>query len=43
MGGACGHRVERRCAYQVLEGRPEGKKPLGNVSIDGRIILKYTF
>jgi hypothetical protein len=34
-------RVEnRRGAYKVLVGRPEGKRPLGNLSVDGRIIIK---
>jgi len=31
---------ERRCVYGVLLGRPEGKRPLGRPSVDGRILLK---
>jgi hypothetical protein len=31
---------ERRGAYRILVGRPEGRKPLGRPGIDGRIILK---
>ena len=29
MGGACSTRGERRNAYRVLVGIPEGKRPLG--------------
>jgi hypothetical protein len=32
-----------RCAYRVLVGRPEGKRPLGNLDVDGIIILKFDF
>ena len=32
---------ERRCVYGVLLGRPEGKRPLGRQSVDGRILLKW--
>jgi hypothetical protein len=31
---------DRRGAYRVLMGSPEGKKPLENLGVDGRIILK---
>jgi hypothetical protein len=31
---------ERRGAYRVLDGKPEGKRPLGWQGVDGRIILK---
>ena len=34
---------ERRDAYRVLVGRPEGKRPLEDPGIDGRIILKWNF
>jgi hypothetical protein len=27
-------------AYPVLVGKSEGKRPLGNLAVDGRIILK---
>jgi hypothetical protein len=29
MGGICGTHREGRCAYRVLVGRPEGKRPPG--------------
>jgi hypothetical protein len=31
---------ERRDAYRVLVGRREGKRPLEDQGVDGRIILK---
>jgi hypothetical protein len=34
---------ERRGAYSVLVGRPEGKNHLEDPDIDGRIILKCMF
>jgi hypothetical protein len=34
---------DRRDAYRVLEGRPEGKNYLEDLSIDSRIILKWIF
>ena len=34
---------ERRGLYRVLVGKPEGKRPLGDPSVDGRIILKWLF
>jgi hypothetical protein len=33
---------ERRGAYRALVGKPEGRRPLGNPGVDGRIILKLT-
>jgi hypothetical protein len=27
-------------AYIILPGKPEGKRPLGRLRVDGRIILK---
>ena len=41
MGGA--HKEERRSAYKVLVGRPEGKRTLARPGIHGRIILKLIF
>jgi hypothetical protein len=35
MHGRC-----ERC-YKTLVGKPEGKRPLGRPSIDGRIILEW--
>jgi hypothetical protein len=32
--------LERRGACRVLAGKPEGRRPLGNRGMDGRIILK---
>jgi hypothetical protein len=29
--------------YRVLVGKPEGKRPMGNPGIDGRIILRWIF
>jgi len=34
---------ERRGAYSVLVGRPEGNNHLEDLDIDGRIILKCKF
>jgi hypothetical protein len=35
--------MEGRSAYRVLVGISEGKRPLGNPGIDGRLILKWIF
>jgi len=34
---------ERRGVHRVLVGRPEGKRPLGDPDVDGRIILRWIF
>jgi hypothetical protein len=34
---------KRRGAFRILVGKPEGKIPLGDTDVDGRIILKWTF
>ena len=34
---------ERRGVYRVLVGKPEGKRPLGDTGVDGRIILRWIF
>jgi hypothetical protein len=34
------HVGDRRCTYRVLVGRPEGRRSLGRLGIDERIILK---
>jgi hypothetical protein len=34
---------ERRGAYRALVGKPEGRRPLGRPTSDGRIILKWIF
>ena len=35
--------VERRGVYRDLVGKPEGKKHLGDLGVNGRIILKNIF
>jgi hypothetical protein len=32
---------ERRNPYRILVGKPEGKRPLEDQNVGGRIILKY--
>jgi hypothetical protein len=32
---------ERRCAYRIFVGRPEGRRPLGRPRCRLRIILKW--
>jgi hypothetical protein len=39
MGKACS--IHGSNLYKVLEGKPEGKRPLGGLGTDGRIILKW--
>jgi hypothetical protein len=34
---------ERKDAYKVLVGKPQGKRPLGRPKIDGMIILRRIF
>jgi len=34
---------ERRGIYRILVGKPEGKRPLGDLGVDGRIILRWIF
>jgi hypothetical protein len=34
---------ERRGAYRVLVGKPEGRDHLGDAGIDGRVILRWIF
>ena len=34
---------ERRGVYRVLVGKPEGKRPMGDPGIDGKIILRWIF
>jgi hypothetical protein len=35
--------LDRSCTYRVLVGRPNGKRPLRNIGVNGRIILKWIF
>jgi hypothetical protein len=34
---------ERKGVYMVLVGKPEGKRPIGDPGVDGRIILRWIF
>jgi len=34
---------ERRGVYRVLVGKPEGKRPLGRIVVDGRILIRWIF
>ena len=34
---------EGRGVHKVLVGKPEGKRPLGDQDVDGRIILRWIF
>jgi hypothetical protein len=43
MGGACGTYGEKRGAYRILVGRPEGRHHLEDPGVDGRIILRWIF
>jgi len=40
MGGACSTH-DMRNAYKILVGKHEGKRPLGRICVDGRIILEW--
>jgi hypothetical protein len=42
MGRACSTHREKRNAYRILMGKPEGKRLLGRLKdVDGRIILRW--
>jgi len=44
MGGACSaYGGERRGVCRVLVGKPEGKRPLGDTGVDGKITLRWIF
>jgi hypothetical protein len=43
MGGACRRYGEMKGADSVLVGKPEGRRPLGDLGADRRIILKWIF
>jgi hypothetical protein len=34
---------EMRGAYRILVGRPEGRRPLGDPGVDGRVIYQWIF
>jgi len=35
-------RGEVRSVYKIFVGKPEGKRPLGRLGVDGRITLRWT-
>jgi len=41
MGGAYRTNAERRGVNRVLAGKPERKSHLGDLDVDGRIILRW--
>ena len=41
--GHVARKGERRVAYRVLVGKPEGKSNLEDLGVDGRIILRWIF
>ena len=43
MGGACDAYGGGEGVQRVLVWKPEGKRPLGDPDIDGRIILRWIF
>jgi hypothetical protein len=43
MGAACGTCEKEERPYWVLVVKPDGKRPLGNLGVNGKIILKWTF
>jgi hypothetical protein len=43
MGGVCSTDGEERGVYRTLGGKPEEKRPLGDPSVNGKIILGWIF
>jgi hypothetical protein len=43
MDRTCSTYGERRGVYRVLVGKPEGRRPLEDQGVDGKIILKWNF
>jgi hypothetical protein len=41
MGKECSTHGEKRNAHRILMGKPEVKRPLEDIDVDGRIILKW--
>jgi hypothetical protein len=42
LGGTCGTHGEGRDVYRVLVAKPEGKRPLEDLGVSGRITLRWT-
>jgi hypothetical protein len=40
MGDACSMYVEKKIAYRILVGKPEGKNRLEDTGVEGRIIFR---
>jgi hypothetical protein len=43
IGGACSSDGEGRGVYRLLVGESEGKRPPGDLDIDGMVILGWIF
>jgi hypothetical protein len=41
IGGHVARLGEMRNPYNILVGKPEGKRPLGRQGIDGKIVLEW--
>jgi hypothetical protein len=41
VSGTCGTHGEGRGVHKVLVRRPDGKRPLGRLGVDGRITLGW--
>jgi hypothetical protein len=39
--GHVAHMGEKRHAYRILVGKPEGKRPPARLDVDARILLKW--
>jgi len=42
MSGSCSTHGEIKSVYKTLVGEPGGKRPLGNLGVNGRILLEWT-
>jgi hypothetical protein len=43
MCETCSTQSERRNAYKILVGKPDGKRPLGRLDVDGSFVLEWVF
>jgi hypothetical protein len=41
MSGSCSSHGRDRNAYTIVVGKPEGKRLLGRLGVDGRLLLKW--